>query len=177
MSGWNTPPKAAVPPHPGVEPPPGVGMSSESPEVEPEAERAEEQARWAEAAKEADEHRTTEELRRDAEHTRERINSDVDQLRHRFGIDDESRARRQSATGPFAPAKRHPFTVAMAGVGAAFAGLFAWRMSRNHRRNGGRRPRSGTRVRRMGDARRELIVTAADLAPRRRKGLRRLTHR
>lgn len=128
-------PGTAVPPGLGVGPLRGpVGIPYPDPPEHPERQReAQDRIRWAEAAALADTHRSDEDLRRDVEATRERIGADVAELRHRFGIDEEARLRRAQAHGPFAPAKRHPFTAAAAAVGVAFAAMVAWRANRHHR--------------------------------------------
>ncbi|GAB4006747.1 hypothetical protein GCM10029992_58530 [Glycomyces albus] len=115
-------PGSEVPPGLGVGPlrgPVGIPYPDEPGHVdEAEAEAdAQDRIRWAEAAALAEEHRSDADLRREVEATRARIGADVAELRHRFGIDDEARLRRARAHGPFAPAKRHPFTAAAAESG------------------------------------------------------------
>ncbi|WP_157930591.1 hypothetical protein [Glycomyces xiaoerkulensis] len=136
-----------------------------------EAERAEARLRWAEAAAMADRYRTTDELRRDAVHTRGRIHDDVAELRHKFGLDEQARARRRAARGPFAPARRHPFTVTMAGVGAAIAAVGTWRVVRNHRNGNGK----GTR-KHLASAGHELGEAVGGLRPHLQRRARRRSH-
>ena len=68
---------------------------------------------------EADQQSPLDELERDAERTRERVNDSVVELRDRLGLDPEA----SHAHGPFAPVRRHPFTVAVAAAGAATAAV------------------------------------------------------
>ncbi|MCH7231920.1 hypothetical protein L0U85_13810 [Glycomyces sp. L485] len=177
MSGWTVPPNAAVPPGAGLEPPPGVGRPSR-PEHEEGRGSAETRA---EADAEAAQHQSSYELRKDAEHTREALNQDVVELRHKFGIDDEAKARRLAATGPLGPVRRHPFTVAFAAAGATTATMIGIKIARDHRKATKRYMKAAKTRRkaqqRFGDARDAVRSAAAELPHRRRSGLRRLVHR
>lgn len=126
---------ASVPPGMGTGPLGGpVGLPF--PEEPGPADRgdAQDRIRWAEEAALAEEQRSDADLRREADRTRDRIGADIAELRHRFGLDEEARLRRAAAHGPFAPAKRHPFTAAAATVGVAFTAMVAWRAKRRHRK-------------------------------------------
>ncbi|HEU5128174.1 MAG TPA: hypothetical protein VFU12_09310 [Glycomyces sp.] len=187
MSGWTVPPNEAVPPGPGIEPPPAVGMHGEAAGRE-DPERTEAHRKWAEDDAEAARHVSTADLRRDAERTRERLNRDVVDLRHKFGLDRERGAG--PAAGPFAPVRRHPLTVAVAAAGATTAALIGLKMVRDHRRDdrAGRdagkdrakaaKRRGATAQRRLADAKDTVVAAASSRMPRRgRSGLRRVMHR
>ena len=132
MSSWTVPPSAAVPPGVGIGPPPAVGMPYR-PEDEADEETWETRAEWAEADAEADQWKSSDELRRDAERTRERVNRDVVDLRHKLGLDEDARWRHVAA-GPFGSVRRHPFTFAAAAVGATTATLIGFKIARGHRK-------------------------------------------
>lgn len=187
MSGWTVPPNEAVPPGPGIEPPPAVGMHDETAGRE-DPERSETRRRWAEDDAEAARHVSTADLRRDAERTRERLNRDVVDLRHKFGLDREHGDG--PAADPFTPVRRHPFTVAVAAAGATTAALIGLKLVRDHRRTDRARrgagkdrakaaePRGKAAQRRIADAKDTVVAAASSRLPhRRRSGLRRVMHR
>ncbi|WP_026929585.1 hypothetical protein [Glycomyces tenuis] len=190
MSGWTTPPSDAVPPSPGVSPPPAVGMhqvedeDAEAPK-EMRSERSPTHRERAEQDAEADRHMSTADLRRDAERTRDRLNRDVVDLRHKFGLGHEDGDGHRTASGPFAPVRRHPVTVVVAAAGATTAALIGLKLMRDHRRTGGRGDRMRTAAknggkaaqRRVLDARDTIVVATSRLPERGRKGWRRMAHR
>jgi hypothetical protein len=185
MSGWTVPPNEAVPPSPGIEPPPAVGMHQEA-EGRENLEGSPTRRKRAAGEAGAERHLSTADLRRDAERTRERLNRDVIDLRHMFGLDHERGEGRGSASGPFAQARRHPFMVAVAAAGAATAALIGLKMAREHRgadQGGGGRPtaaerRGGTAQRRLAEAKGAVLAAAHSRMPRRRRSrLRRMMHR
>ncbi|GAB3661374.1 hypothetical protein [Glycomyces tarimensis] len=180
MSGWTVPPSAAVPPGVGTGPPPGVGLPYQ-PEDEADRVTAEQRATWAEADAEAARYRSSDELRREADRTRQQLSEDVVQLRERLGFGDEA-----TAGGPFGSARRHPVTVVVAAAGATTATLIGLKVARAHRREhnkaakhymkAAKRRRRDAR-KRMGEAKDMIVSAASDLPHKRRTGLRRLTHR
>lgn len=126
-SGWTVPPPTAMPPGAGFAPPPPMGPDYRTQEEE----NVVRQHDWALQDAEADQHKSTDDLRKDAERTRERVNESVVRLRERLGIDPDA----AHAHGPFAPVRRHPFTVAVATVGAATAAVVGVRIARGHRKS------------------------------------------
>lgn len=160
-SGWTTP-GGGIPPGVGLAPPPAVGM----PPYPPEAERSEEeenlvrQRDWALQDAEADQYQSTDDLRKDAERTRERVNESVLELRERLGLDPDA----AHAHGPFAPMRRHPFTVAVATVGAATAAVVGVTIARGHRKS-------------AKDAAREAAMDAIKSTERRRKAVAKATNK
>ncbi|THV39544.1 hypothetical protein [Glycomyces buryatensis] len=153
MSGWTVPPAGAVPPGVGIGPVPGVAMPV-SPERDDNRELDDTQAEWAQQDREAAEYESSHDLRQDAERTRERVNQDVLELRHKLHLDDETKARRAAATGPFGPVKRHPITVMVAAAGATTAALIGYRAARNHRKTA---KRSAIRYMKAAKARRKAL--------------------
>lgn len=180
MSGWTVPPNEAAPPGAGASPPPAVGTHHD-PEAE-DAERSPTHRRWAREDAEAAQHVSTSDLRRDAERTRDRLNQDVVDLRHRFGLGGDSDG--SAASGPLAPVRRHPLTVAVAAAGATTAVLIGMKMVRSRRKDGkdrkdrmkdaaGQRRREARR--RLADAKGTVASVASRRMPHRgRSGLRRL---
>lgn len=131
MTGWTVPPSAAVPPGVGLAPPPGVGMAYQPEDERPEEENLVRQHDWALQDAEADQHKSTDQLRREAERTRERVNDSVVALRERLGLDPDA----AHAHGPFAPVRRHPLTVAIAAAGTATAAVVGVTVLRSHRKS------------------------------------------
>jgi hypothetical protein len=131
MTGWTVPPSAAVPPGVGLAPAPGVGMAYQPEDERPEEENLVRQHDWALEDAEADQHKSTDELRKDAERSRERVNSSVLELRERLGLEPDA----EHAHGPFGPMRRHPFTVAVATLGAATAAIVGVTLARGHRKS------------------------------------------
>ncbi|MDN3238476.1 hypothetical protein [Glycomyces tritici] len=129
MTGWTVPPSAAVPPGVGLAPPPAVGMPYEPEDEHPE-ENLVRQHDWALQDAEADQHKSTADLERDAERTRERVNDSVLELRSKLGLDPDA----AHAHGPFAPMRRHPLTVVVAATGAAAAAVVGVHVIRDQRR-------------------------------------------
>ncbi|MDA1358122.1 hypothetical protein O1R50_00690 [Glycomyces luteolus] len=190
MTGWTVPPSAAVPPGAGLAPPPAVGMS-----YQPEDERPEEeenlvrQRDWALQDAEADQHKSTADLEKDAERTRVRVNDSVQELRARLGLDPDT----GHAHGPFAPVRRHPYTVVIAVAGAAAATAVGARMVRDHRRASKaaraaareavktterRRKAARKAARKRWAAAKDVFGSAATAVQRqRKKTMKRLTHR
>jgi hypothetical protein len=102
------------------------------PEAE-EPEQAEQSRRhgWELHDAETDQNKSTDELRKDAERTRERVNDSVIQLRDRLGIGPDA----EHAHGPFGPVRRHPLTVAIAAAGTATAAIIGVTVLRAHRKS------------------------------------------
>ncbi|MFG3340115.1 hypothetical protein [Glycomyces sp. NPDC048151] len=189
MTGWTVPPSAAIPPGAGLAPPPAVGMP-----YLPEAERPEEeenlvrQREWALQDAEADQHKSTADLEKDAERTRERVNDSVLELRAKLGLDPDA----AHAHGPFAPVRRHPLTVAIAAAGATTAAVVGVHVYRDQRRSSKaardaareavkatERRRKATRKaarKRWAAAKHALGSAAVAVQKRRKKAMRRLTH-
>ncbi|WP_112133888.1 hypothetical protein [Glycomyces dulcitolivorans] len=120
MTSMNNVQPGMVPPGAGLVPPPATGMPY-TPDVEvvrrDEAAELEHRHEWAERDAGADEPEhpaTTDELKREAAQAREHINDAVLELRDRLGLGPDA----AHAHGPFAPMRRHPFTVAVAAAGA-----------------------------------------------------------
>lgn len=192
----------------GLTPPPSRATMPYTPDGPPtEEEVLVRRSEEAEAAEDAAHHRkSTEELERDAERSRERVNDSVMELRERLGLDPDA----AHAHGPFAPARRHPLTVAVAAAGTATAAVIGVTVLRSHRKaereknavrsaaaagargavddmiKAARRRRKAaakaTRKRRKAagkrlDAAKEALGSAAKTADKkRRKAVRRLTH-
>ncbi|WP_026925049.1 hypothetical protein [Glycomyces arizonensis] len=181
MSGWTVPPGEAVPPSAGVSPPPAVGMHKE-PEAE-DPERSPTHRRWAREDAEAAQHVSTSDLRRDADRTRDRLNQDVVDLRHRFGLGHGDADGSMTASGPFAPVRRHPLTVVVAAAGATTAVLIGMKVVRGRRKDGKDRMKDAAKQRRK-EAQRRLAdakgmvasVTSRRMPRRGRSGLSRLMH-
>ncbi len=132
MTGIPGPSADGIPPGVGLAPPPSVSMPYwPHPDARNEGEDLVRQRELALQDAEADQYRSTAELQRDAEQTRERVNADVLQLRSRLGLDPDA----PHAHGPFAPVRRHPFTVAVAAAGAATAAVVGVHVIRDHRRS------------------------------------------
>jgi hypothetical protein len=189
MTGWTVPPSAAIPPGVGLAPPPAVGMP-----YQPEDERPEEeenlvrQRDWALQDAEADQHKSTADLEKDAERTRARVNDAVLELKERLGLDPDA----AHAHGPFAPVRRHPLTVAVAAAGAATAAVVGVHLIRDQRRSSKaardaarraiketERRRKATRkaARKRWAAAKDAFGSAATAVQKqRRKAMRRLTH-
>ncbi|MEU6250001.1 hypothetical protein [Glycomyces sp. NPDC047010] len=74
---------------------------------------------------------TVEALLREADHARDRINDAVAEMRDRLGLAPDA----EDAHGPFAPVRRHPFTVAVAAAGAVTATVVTVAVTRGHRRS------------------------------------------
>ena len=89
---------------------------------------------WALQDAEADRERSKADLEHEAEATRERVNDAVVELRERLGLDPDA----AHAHGPFAPVRRHPYTVVVAAAGVATAAVVGVSIVRGHR-NGHRR--------------------------------------
>lgn len=199
-TGWN-PPGAALPPGIGLAPPPSTGMPyqpdvdvvrrDEAAELEHQHEWAEYDAGNAEAKAPAAEGKpaTMDELKHEAEEARRHINDAVVELRERLGLDRDA----AHAHGPFAPVRRHPFTVAVAAAGAVTATVVTVAVTRSHNRNAKRSARERARstagdaltaTRRGGrSARKQLDRAAAAVGSaasriraRRRSKLRRFLH-
>lgn len=132
MTGMQVPSPGGIPPGVGLAPPPSVSMPY-TPNVEApiEEENLVRQRDWGLQDAEADQYKSTGELERDAERTRERVNDSVLELRARLGLDPDA----AHAHGPFAPVRRHPFTVAIAAAGAATAAVVGVHVIRDHRRS------------------------------------------
>ncbi|MBO3731323.1 hypothetical protein [Glycomyces niveus] len=190
MTGWTVPPSAAIPPGAGLAPPPAVGMPYQPEEEDPEAEEnLARQREWALQDAEADRHKSTADLERDADQTRERVNDSVLELRAKLGLDPDA----AHAHGPFAPVRRHPLTVAIAATGAAAATLIGVHMYRDHRRSSKaardaareamkaselRRKAARKAARKRWAAAKDVFGSAATTVQRqRKKAMRRLTHR
>ncbi|PRY62221.1 hypothetical protein [Glycomyces artemisiae] len=151
MTRPNTHP-ADMPPGAGLAPPPSTGMPYQ-PDVEvvrrDDAEEHEHRHDWSEAdegsaeaaAKSAPE-ATVEELMREADHARDRIDEAVHELRERLGLSPDA----EHAHGPFAPVRRHPFTVAVAAAGAVTATVVTVAVTRGHRRAESRSARESARL-------------------------------
>jgi hypothetical protein len=200
-TGWN-PPGAAVPPGVGLAPPPSTGMPYE-PEVgvvrREEAAEREHQHEWAEydagnAERKAHEaegkaHATMDDLKREADEARRHINDAVVELRERLGLDPDA----AHAHGPFAPVRRHPFTVAVAAAGAVTATVVTVAVTRSHNRSAKRSAREHARLaagealkasrhggrsaRKQLDRAAAAVGSAANrLRPKRRSKLRRFLH-
>ncbi|WP_205323944.1 hypothetical protein [Glycomyces sp. YM15] len=190
MTGMPVPP-GGIPPGVGLAPPPSVSMPY-SPHLEAPSEAEEEnlvrQRDWAFQDAEADQYKSTSDLKRDAERTRERVNDSVQELRARLGLDPDA----AHAHGPFAPVRRHPFTVAIAATGAA-AAVVGVRVFRDHRkaskaaRDAAREAVKATERRRRAArkasrkrwaAAKDVFGSAATAVRRqRKKTMKRLTHR
>jgi hypothetical protein len=160
----------------------------------PETERPEEEENlmrereWALQDAEADRHKTTAELERDVERTRERVNDSVLELRSRLGLDPDA----AHAHGPFAPVRRHPLTVAIAAAGTATAAVVGVHMIRDHRRSSKaareaareaikateRRRRAARKAarKRWTTAKHMFGSAASTMQKQRRKAMRRLAH-
>jgi hypothetical protein len=196
-SGWTVPPPTAMPPGAGFAPPPPMGPDYRTQEEE----NLVRQHDWALQDAEADQHKSTDDLRKDAERSRERVNDSVLELRERLGLDPDA----AHAHGPFGPVRRHPFTVAVATVGAATAAVVGVSLARGHRKTAKdaareaamdafksteRRRKAALKAtdkrrkaarkaahKRWNDAK-DLFGSAASVVRKpRKKGLRRLTHR
>ncbi|RRS01948.1 hypothetical protein [Glycomyces terrestris] len=136
-----------LPPGVGLVPPPSTGMPYQ-PEVDvvrhDEAAELEHQHEWAEydaGAAEPAPPATTEELEREAEQARRHINDSVNELRERLGLDPDA----EHAHGPFAPVRRHPFTVAVAAAGAVTTAVVTVAVARGHRKAEKRSARDSAR--------------------------------
>lgn len=189
MTGWTVPPSAAIPPGVGIAPPPAVGMP-----YQPEDERPEEeenlvrQRDWALQDAEADQYKSTADLEKDAERTRARVNDSVLELRSRLGLDPDA----AHAHGPFAPVRRHPFTVAIAAAGASVAAIVSVRVVRDHRKSSKAARDAAREAVRATERRRKAARKAArkrwaaakgvfgsaatTMSKQRKKAMRRLTH-
>lgn len=137
MSGMTMPSAGGIPPGLGLAPAPSaVTMPYSSPDRQPTEEEQlvlqhEQAAEVAEAdRRHADAHMSTEELERDAERTRGRVNDSVLELRERLGLDPDA----AHAHGPFGPVRRHPLTVAVAAAGAATAAVVGVTLLHGHRK-------------------------------------------
>jgi uncharacterized protein with von Willebrand factor type A (vWA) domain len=177
-----------IPPGVGLAPPPSVSMPYYPHLEQPEEENLVRQHDWALQDAEADQHKSTSDLERDAERTRERVNDSVQELRSRLGLDPDA----AHAHGPFAPVRRHPFTVAIAAAGAATAAVVGVRVVRDHRkaskaaRDAAREAVKATDRRRKAarkaahqrwDAAKDVFGSAATAVQRKRKkAMKRLTH-
>ncbi|MFB9659519.1 hypothetical protein ACFQS3_07080 [Glycomyces mayteni] len=152
MTRTNTHP-ADMPPGTGLAPPSSTGMPYQ-PDVEvvrrDEAAEHEHRHDWAEPDEGNAEPReprsepqsTVEELMREADHARDRINDAVAELRDRLGLAPDA----EHAHGPFAPVRRHPFTVAVAAAGAVTATVVTVAVTRGHRRSESRSARDSARL-------------------------------
>jgi len=132
MSSMNVPVPGGIPPGVGLAPPSPVSM----PYLPEDRQATEEenlvrQHDWAIGDAEADHHKSTSDLERDAERTRARVNDSVLELRERLGLDPDA----EHAHGPFAPVRRHPFTMVAAAAGAATAAVVAVSIARSHRKS------------------------------------------
>lgn len=159
MTGMQIPPTAAIPPGFGLAPPPSTSMPY-TPHLEvPTEENLVRQHDWAIEDAEADHHKSTADLEKDAERTRERVNDSVLALRSKLGIDPDA----AHAHGPFAPVRRHPLTVAVAAAGAATAAVVGVHVIRDQRRSS--------------KAARDAARTAIKATDRRRKAARKATRK
>lgn len=132
MTGIPGPSAGGIPPGVGLAPPPSVAMPYwPHDEAVGEGEDLVRQRELALQDAEADQQMSTGDLERDAERTRERVNDSVVELRDRLGLSPEA----SHAHGPFAPVRRHPFTVAVAAAGAATAAVVGVHVIRDHRRS------------------------------------------
>jgi uncharacterized protein with von Willebrand factor type A (vWA) domain len=189
MTGWTVPPSAAIPPGVGLAPPPGVGMPYQPEDERPETEEnLVRQRDWALQDAEADQHKSTADLEKDAERTRERVNDTVLELKERLGLDPDA----AHAHGPFAPVRRHPLTVAVAAAGAATAAIVGVHVIRDQRRSSRaareaarqaikatERRRKATRkaARKRWAAAKDAFGSAATVVQKqRKKAMRRLSH-
>lgn len=186
MSGWNVPPRDAVPPSPGASPPPGVSMSYRPEEEDPE--RSEARAEWDEAAAEAEEHKSTEDLRRDADHVREALNRDVVDLKRKLSFKGGKGSHHRVAGVEIETMRRHPFTVAVAAAGAVTASVIGLKIARDHRKvakkqqkhfkKNDRMARIGGKAAKWGAVGAgETLATAATELPARRRAARRMARR
>jgi len=195
MTGWTVPPSAAIPPGVGLAPPPAVGMPYRPEDERPEEENLVRQHDWALQDAEADQHKSTDDLRRDAERTRERVNDSVLELRDRLGLDPDL----AHAHGVFAPVRRHPYTVVVAAAGAATAAIVGIKIARGHRKTAKQAAREAARdaikaterrrkasqkaARKRWSEAKDLFGSAASAVhsrrrkAKRRKAIHRLTHR
>ncbi|MEU6861321.1 hypothetical protein AB0B28_20910 [Glycomyces sp. NPDC046736] len=203
MTAFPVPHSTSIPPGTELVPPPGVGMGYRPEDARPPASEEEgqlmDQRTWAKGdaeadrhTEDADRHQSTAELQDEAEHTRERLNSTVLELRERLGMDPDA----EHAHGLFAPVRRHPFTVAVAAAGAATAAVVGVAISHGHRKEAKRSARESARhatndalmaASQSGKAARRRMNTAFNSAANRMrrkrntkgltKRLRRLTHR
>lgn len=188
MTGWTVPPSAAVPPGVGLAPPPAVGMPYQPEDERPEEENLVRQHDWALQDAEADHHKSTSDLEKDAERTRERVNDAVLELRSKLGLDEDA----THAHGPFAPMRRHPLTVVVAATGAAAAAVVGVHVIRDQRRTSKaardaareaikaterRRKAARKAARKRWAAAKDVFGSAATTVQRqRKKAMRRLTH-
>ncbi|MEU5157634.1 hypothetical protein [Glycomyces sp. NPDC021274] len=188
MTGWTVPPSAAVPPGVGLAPPPAVGMPYQPEDEQPEEENLVRQHDWALQDAEADHHKSTSDLEKDAERTRERVNDAVLELRSKLGLDEDA----AHAHGPFAPMRRHPLTVVVAATGAAAAAVVGVHVIRDQRRTSKaardaareaikaterRRKAARKAARKRWAAAKDVFGSAATTVQRqRKKAMRRLTH-
>ncbi|WP_143034674.1 hypothetical protein [Glycomyces sambucus] len=140
--------QSAMPPGTGLAPPPATGMPYD-PDVDvvrrDEAAELEHRHEWAEHDAGADEPEhtaTTDELKREAAQAREHINDAVLELRDRLGLSPDA----ATAHGPFAPVRRHPYTVVVAAAGAAATAVVTVAITRGHRRAEKRTARDNARI-------------------------------
>lgn len=166
-SGWTVPPPTAAPPGAGFAPPPPMAPDH----LTREEEDLVRQHNWAIGDAEADQRKSTDDLRQDAERTRERVNASVIQLRERLGIDPDA----AHAHGPFAPVRRHPFTVAVATAGAATAAIVGMGIARGHRKSTKDAARQAAMDAIKANERRRRATAKA--AAKRRKAVRKAAHR
>ncbi|GAA1669852.1 hypothetical protein GCM10009830_14640 [Glycomyces endophyticus] len=146
MTSMNT--QAGMPPGTGLVPPPSTGMPYE-PDVgvvrRDEAAELEHRHEWAEhdeGAAEPEHPATTDELKREAEQARNNINDAVLELRERLGLSPDA----AHAHGPFAPVRRHPFTVAVAAAGAVTTAVVTVAVTRGHRKAEKRTARGSAKI-------------------------------
>ncbi|HEX2144734.1 MAG TPA: hypothetical protein VHG10_09520 [Glycomyces sp.] len=186
MTGnWTMPPATAMPPGAGFAPPAPM-TGTEYPTEEDNLVR---EHGWALQDAEADQHKSTADLRKDAERTREQVNDSVLELRERLGLDPDA----AHARGAFAPVRRHPYTVAVAAAGAATAAVVGVRLARGHRKTAkqaareaaedaikaAERRRKASRKaarKRWAEAKRLFDSAASTLRKKRKKAMRRLSH-
>ncbi|MFC3495213.1 hypothetical protein [Glycomyces rhizosphaerae] len=190
MTGMQTQPPGGIPPGVGLAPPPSVSMPYlPNVELPTEEENLARQRNWAVEDAEADQHKSTRELERDAEQTRARVNDSVRELRSRLGLDPDA----AHAHGPFAPVRRHPLTVAIAAAGAATAAVVGVRVLRDHRKSSKaareaareaikaterRRKAARKAARKRWAAAKDAFGSAAmTVQKQRKKAMRRMTHR
>jgi hypothetical protein len=178
MTSMNMPTPGGIPPGVGLAPPPSVTMPYMPEDREPSEEellqrrheQAAEDRRRHERDGGAEHHKSTAELERDAERTRERVNDSVLELRERLGFDPDA----AHAHGPFGPVRRHPFTVAVAAVGTATAAVIGVTLLREHRR--AEREKQAVRAAAVGTAK-DAVNDVIKAAQRRRKTVVKATRR
>ncbi|SDD18366.1 hypothetical protein [Glycomyces harbinensis] len=174
MSGMTMPSAGGIPPGVGLAPPPSVSMPYLPEDRRPTEEELLVQQReqylqdTGDDGETHDRHRTVDELQRDAERTRERVNDSVLELRERLGLDPDA----AHAHGPFGPVRRHPLTVTVAAVGTATAAVIGVTVLRGHRKAEKQAVRASA-----ADTAKSAVDDAIKAAQRRRRAAAKATRR